>query len=325
MWPRTHVDPLQPAVLLLLSHFLGLSMPSFGEAEVLVNSTIVGRIRVNALYADPALYPRLVLKVSVGLRDVAPSVMQGVQQLQNYAMTDLYGELRLGPEQDAVGPLSWCGDRRAVQSSSTGAETVVACCCDLDAGRLEQIERRRNGAAPRFFVTLWPVLVAAEGRLHCQVPNIELLVPRETWLDFLRAAGSSEFEVLEIQYGPGEREYFKRALALVREARERVRVGEYDDAVGQCRKVLEAAGHEHDAGKGIDALKALFERSANGRRGGEYAGIVTKLKQLAVDAHHDFGAPMTYSRAEAQFIIRVTESLLSLAAHFAATAPRSTT
>ncbi|MHB0964281.1 MAG: hypothetical protein ACYC5V_13860 [Gemmatimonadaceae bacterium] len=300
-------------------------MPSFGEAEVVVNSTIVGRIRITALYADPALYPRLVLKVSVGLRDVAPSVMQGVPQLQNYALTDLYGELRLGPAQEAVGPLSWCGDRRSIQSSGTGAETVVTCSCDLDAARLEQIERRRNGAAPRFFITLWPVLVSSEGRLHCQVPNIELLVPRETWLDFLRAAGSSEFEVLEVQYGPAEREYFKRGLAFVREAREKVGAGEYDDAVGLCRKVLEAAGHEHEAGKGIDALKALLERSASGKRGGEYAGIVTKLKQLAVDAHHDFGAPMTYSRAEAQFIIRVTESLLSLAAHFAAKAPPPTT
>ncbi len=298
-------------------------MPSFGEADVIVNSTIVGKVRVNALYAGSTLYPRLCLRIGVGLRDVAPNAIQGVQSLQGYAMTDLHGELRLGESSDVIGSMSWSGERCPVRSSSTGYETAVVCGCDLDYARLELIERRRDGTAPTFALTLWPVLVSASEQLNCQVSSLSLQVPREVWLEFVRAASGGEFDVLEFQYGPGEREYFKRGLALVRAAREKVRDGAYDEAVGLCRKVLEAAAQEYEPGRGTEPLKRLFERVAGEKRGGEYAGIVSKLKQLAVDAHHAFGEPIAYSRGEAQFIVRVTAATLSLAANFAANAPPS--
>ena len=153
-------------------------------------------------------------------------------------------------------------------------------------------------------------------RQNGQIPGFRLQIPRETWLEFLRRSGSSEFEVVEIQYGPGEREYFKRGVAYVKEAREKLAAGEYDEAVSVCRKVIEAAGHEAIPG-GADALKQLFVRAAGEKRGTEYGGVLSKVKQLGAFAHHDFGSAMTFSRAEAQFVVRVTESLLSLAANFA--------
>ena len=105
-------------------------MPSFGEEEIVVDSYRVGKVRIGGAYAGGALYPRLCLSISVALRPM-PSGGASGQELP-LEITDLTGELRVGQPPQTVGTLLWTGDRRAIESSSTGSETQVVCCCDLD-------------------------------------------------------------------------------------------------------------------------------------------------------------------------------------------------
>ncbi len=291
-------------------------MSSFGEASISLNSTIIGKIRVQTLYAGSAIYPRICLQLGVWLREPVSSDSLGESAIQRFELRDLTGEIRFAEHADVIGALTWTGERRPVQSSGAGYEAQIVCTCDLDPLRIELIERRRNGAAPNFFLSLWPTLVPADLGI-AQVPSFPMRVPRDTWIEFLGKAGVHEYEVVELHYGPGERDHFRRALDRLKESRDKVRAGEYDEAVALCRKVVEAAGHDLAVTGASTALQELFVRTVGEKRGNEYSGIVSKLKQLGAFAHHEFGAPMEYSRAKAQFVIRVTEATLSLASHLA--------
>jgi hypothetical protein len=164
---------------------------------------------------------------------------------------------------------------------------------------------------------LWLQLASETKQAVATIQPMRLTPSREQWLQVLEKTGGHDFEVLEVQYGPAEKDHFKRGVERVREARGALREGDYDRAVSICRKVLEAAGHELEPGKGEAAFKQLFLSRAGEKRGAEYAGILSRVKQLAGFAIHDFGSPEVYSRQEAQFVVRLTESLLSLASSLA--------
>jgi hypothetical protein len=289
-------------------------LESLGEAELTVMSTIVGKVRVLNIFPDSALFPRLGLTLGVTLHDRPQAkaiVGSPAFSLVNYEMRDGSGELRLSQHGDAVGPVIWAGPRRFVRSSDYGSENQLRFVCDLDHWRLEEIERRRDGAAPRFWFQVWPVLMSSGDVLDADVPSFELRVPRELWLEFYSKVGGSQFDVLEIRFKSHEAEQFRRAIAKTREARSKIATGDYDEAVGLCRKVIEALMHELPTGA-AEPLEALFMARTDERRTKEYLGIISKLKQLAGFAHHDFGIALTYSRTEAQFIVRLTEAMLSL-------------
>lgn len=294
-------------------------MPSIGECDLIVNSQVVGTIRGLYIFADSAVYPRLGIQLSVSLRDVPESELSFGKSLVGYELRDISGEIRLSENADVLGALSWAGARRYVRSSASGFESQVKCVCDLDPFRIELVERHRNGVPPKFYVELWPVLVRGSEFLDAHVTSLELRVPREGWLDFLARAGGRDYEIIEVQYGPMEREHFRRAFQRTKDARGKLAAGDYDEAVGLCRKALEALSHELPSLDGDNPLRSLFVRATGEKRGAEYTGIVSRLKQLAAFAHHEFGSPLTYSRAEAQFIIRTTEGVLSLTSVLAGT------
>lgn len=136
-------------------------------------------------------------------------------------------------------------------------------------------------------------------------------VPREDWLSFYSEVGGGQFDVIEVQYSSQEAQQFKRAVARIQEARIRIATGDPDGAVALCRNAIDALKHEL-APSEEDPLRAVFEARTDQKRATEYLSIVSRLKQLTGFAHHEFGTPMTFTRAEAQFIVRTTESLLAL-------------
>lgn len=285
-------------------------MASLGEIEILVNSSIVGRIRALTIGADPALFPRLAITVGVTLylRQDDRSPIPAPDDLE---MRDASGELRVAELSDTIGSVAWAGPRRFVRASNYGSESQLRFVCDLDHQRLELIERRRAGGAPVFWLQLWPVLVSGGRFLDAEARAFPLKVSREDWLQFYTEVGGGQFDVIEVQYSAQEAEQFKRAVGRVQEARARIAIGDSDGAVSLCRNAIEALKHEL-APSDEDPLKALLERRTDDKRATEYLGIVSRLKQLSGFAHHEFGTPMTFTRAEAQFIVRTTESLLAL-------------
>jgi hypothetical protein len=72
-----------------------------------------------------------------------------------------------------------------------------------------------------------------------------------------------------------------------------------------------ATGLEGDSWR---ALKALAEDSMGPRVAAEYYKMVSAVKQLSAETFHDYGADTEYGRAEAKFVVRVTEDLVVLLA-----------
>jgi hypothetical protein len=91
-----------------------------------------------------------------------------------------------------------------------------------------------------------------------------------------------------------------------------VATGAFDEAIALCRRVIEALIQELGTTPGDEPLRELLESRSDERRTKEYLGVISRIKQLAAFAHHEMGTPLTYSRPEALFVVRVTEAILSL-------------
>lgn len=287
-----------------------MSIKSYGESELIVRSFNMGRFRVTSVSHDSSIFPRLVFTVGVQLherdadRDFEPP--KGP-----FEVRDAHGELRLIENSQAVGAIVWKGPRRALRSSNYGHENQVQFACDLDHHRLEMIERRRAGGNLTLWLQIWPIVVAGAESLDAELRPIKLDIPRDDWLQFYAAVGGGHYDVIEVQYSAREAEEFKVALTRLNEARKHMLTGDYNSAVARCRNVLEAFSNESESSFN-ESFRPLFTVKTDERRGAEYAGVVSKLKQLSAFAHHEFGSPTTYSRAEAQFVIRTTEAVLAL-------------
>lgn len=287
-------------------------MASLGEADLTVGTWIAGRIRVLNIHPDAALYPRLGIVLGVTLNDIGSRSPSEGSSAVEYEWRDVAGELRLSEVGNAVGLVTWAERKRPLQPTRYVHEHQVRLVCELDPWRLEVLERHRNGSAPSLWLQLWPTLLNGTEFLNADARVIRMDIPREQWLEFLARVRGSQFDVLEIQYTAQEAERFQRAISRTREARAQIAGGEYDAAVAECRKVLEALGHELKEEGQKEPLRNLFEQRTDPRRAHEYLGIVSRIKQLSGFVHHDFGVPLTYTRAEAQFVLRTTESVLSL-------------
>lgn len=286
-------------------------MASLGESDLMIGSWIGGRVRVLNIFPDGALYPRMGITLGVVLNDLTGR-QSGGGDGPAFEWRGVSGELRLSEHGAAVGLIRQHERSRILRPSPYHNEHHLRIVCELDPWRLEVIERHRSGSSPRFWIELWPTLIAEGSHLEGSVRAFSFDVPREQWLEFVSKVAGSQFDVLEIQYTAREAERFQRAIARTREARAQINNGEYDSAVAECRKVIEALTHELKEEGADDPLRVLFETRTDARRAKEYQGIISRIKQLSGFVHHDFGAPLTYSRAEAQFVLRTTESVLAL-------------
>ena len=89
-------------------------MQSIGEEEILIETTIVGKIRVQHLSALAALRPRIGLRVGVDLNPISSSLYPGKPPPSEYWLTDLAGDLQLAEKGPSIGAVRWVGTRSAV-------------------------------------------------------------------------------------------------------------------------------------------------------------------------------------------------------------------
>jgi hypothetical protein len=288
-------------------------MPSLGEASISYSSQTIGRASVKQVYAYPAAYPCLGLTVGVALYH------RSEQQppLRNYEIHDLNGTLGIGDAHAIVGTVNWIGPNRYVRSADFPSDYDLTFTCDLDFALLERMENIRGGTAPRFWLSLWPTLLHAGEFLRIEFGRVDFVVPRDAWVDVLQRMRGDRYEIIEVRLDMPSAGEYQKAIAHTQTARAAIDQGRYDSAVAQCRQAVEAlalgigltssATPEHWAG-------ALAKRTQP-RCGEEYGRIVARLKQLAGFAIHDMNQPAPdYSRREALFITRLTESCIALIA-----------
>jgi len=284
-------------------------MVSFGESDILVSSFTVGKVRVQNIFHDPAIYPRLGLYIGWTLLERPDSLAAPDVPLTDYELRELIGELSLKEREDVIGPVLWTGQRTGIRSTHDGWERQLKMTCDLDPWRIEKIERIRDGKEPKLWLNLWPTLVARGVGLDTRMLSpIPISVPRDTWIDFLTKARGCFYDILEFKYAGEEAIRFRKAFEHLKSARRSVDRGEYNLAVSMCRKAIETVYHEIPN----DALKEQLVAKTDKKRAGEYMSFIARIKQLAGCAVHDFKPASEYSRIEALFVIQSTESIIAL-------------
>jgi hypothetical protein len=157
-------------------------MQRIGETEILIESTIVGKVRVQHLAALEALRPRIGLLVGVDLNPINGSLYSGQATPDQYWLTDLGGDWRLSEKGPSIGIVQWIGMRREVRALPYPSEAQLQLACDLDPWTLERLEQQRDGNDLVLWVDLWPRLEHREGYLSASIRGFRLSVSRSDWL-----------------------------------------------------------------------------------------------------------------------------------------------
>lgn len=297
-------------------------MPSLGEQELSIDSRLAGTFEVLRIEPLQALHPRLGLRVGVTLRELLKESPRGIGQvLKDFDLITLGGELRLGEIGPVIGLLHPVGEQRAMSREQPIKDEMLMA-CDLDAPRLEAIERAREGRPPVFWVHLWPVVVMNGRRLNAKVQAIRIEVPRDPWVDFLRYVGFRDKVILELTIPKFAPEHLKEAIHQVRRAQDHLLEGRDEQAMTDCRLVWEAVRSELGDDKESANLRALLVDHVGEVRAGAYMTILRQTKQLAAAPVHLYGARVPAIRTEAQVLLTCTASLLALVTELAPEALR---
>ncbi|HEX9728086.1 MAG TPA: hypothetical protein VGA37_06260 [Gemmatimonadales bacterium] len=289
-------------------------MTSFGENRLTVYGRIIGQVRVLALDHGSALFPRLSFKLSVTLQEHPNGQFSDGRPIQTFEMRDLHGELRLQETSAALGLLHWAGPRRHVRSAPYVSENQIEVVCELDWTRLERLEDHRAGGEAVLWLALWPLLADGHGFLDCEIPPIRASVPRDHWLKLLDSLTSGHTSLLEVVHPNAAGPEFDAALGHIREAKARIARGDYDEAVAACRRAIESICAALNIPNEPAAIGTALEAITDAKRAKAYAGIISRLKELANFTIHRPEAPGRYGRAEAIFAVGATQQCLGLLA-----------
>ena len=160
-------------------------MQSIGETEILIEATIVGKVRVQNVSALAALQPRISLVVGVDLDPIHGSLHSGQARPDQYWLTELRGDLRLSDKGPSIGIVHWIGAHHEIRSQPYPSESQLQLACDLDPGTLERLETARGGNDLALWIELWPRIEHPGGYLSASIRGFSLAVPRVEWLQFL--------------------------------------------------------------------------------------------------------------------------------------------
>lgn len=208
----------------------------------------------------------------------------------------------------SIGILQWVGPNREVRALPYPSESQIQLACDLDGWTLERLEAQRDGQDLALWLELWPRLEHPGGYLSASMSGFRVDVPRGDWLRFLEAVGYGRFELLELRVPEGSEEPAHRAIDGIREAQRRLWAGDHESALTECRKAIEALESLAPERR----LDGFLAQAKDTKRGDLYAGVASKLKQLASISVHDYGRGAVFSRAEVGFLIRTTASLTAI-------------
>jgi hypothetical protein len=288
-------------------------MSSFGEADIRINGSHIGRITVSGMRAAPAVFPRLILDLTVLLQD-RPGVSTEPPSVANqFELFGLSGELLLSDEL-VVGTLAWVGPRGVVRSTNYPAHAPLHLVCDLDSARLARIEEKRSGGPAQFRAVLWASLRDVSGTLNAVVDAFALNIPRDNWLRVLEGFQHTRYELVEIPYPGLEEPHFEAALSHLRDAINKTNRGDFDEAVASCRRAIESAATTLNIGHKAAELSAALTPVTDPKRADAYAGIIARLTALGNMTIHRRHAAGKFNRAEAQFIVATTAHGLALVA-----------
>lgn len=155
-----------------------------------------------------------------------------------FSLTALLAEIRLGP--------SLLGVATATQQSvpviphSFTSDPTVQLRLDLDRRRLEAIEAARDGKDMSLALMIYAQLTDSAGPPRWETQTAAYVVSQSTWVQFLEQVSYRKTLLLEIPVPPKQRSpELAAASAELERAQKAIERGDYRDAVGYCRDVME--------------------------------------------------------------------------------------
>ena len=228
-----------------------------------------------------------------------------------------------------------------VSPAYASSDHVVHLQFPLDAGRIEALEKCRNGGDVklRLLLRMDAEQMHAVAEIPASAPypatpvwgyvqthrlelSEDITISRSTWIDRVhQQIGRGTIHLIELPAVPIEQtEAIGKAFAALKQAQSHHRMGNYDDAVGKCRIAMESLwemvdGPEKDSEgrpKRIPKLKSSWE-SKLGKATYEWLNAsITAMKQAANPTAHN--PDPHYDQFQSQMIQAIVTTLVSYAA-----------
>lgn len=187
-----------------------------------------------------------------------------------------------------------------------GAMRQIALEMDASPWQMEALERLRDGGDLTFTLWLSGSTASPEGLtplVRAYQPVMQ--VNRGVWSDLLQRIGYRDALLLEVPLGDLRTDpNYRRAVEALSAAQHLMRTGEYERAVGECRKALEVIKSE--ASSETEASYSKIAQEIGNRSAREawtkeerLNAIQAVLRLLTHIPHHAGGPPVSWRRSDA--------------------------
>lgn len=274
-----------------------------------------------------ATWPRLVLQALLRIDEERDSYWQGRVQAASFGM--LTGELVIGSETIAhIRPVAINKLRPGNLRYATDEHPSIE--IELDAGRIEWIERQRAGKSLEaklrisLQVQVFGAIETTPGSQFGLIDasaifgEIPLTCPDGHWREkVLPGLGYGKVIAIELPaVGLESCKSLELSFLALEKAQKQFLLGHYDEAVGACRVALdpffEYVDKEGAPGKRIPQLKKSWEPSLGAATYQWLDAALGAIKTAANKPHHSPNSH--FDRLGAQMLITVTMSLIAYAA-----------
>lgn len=186
----------------------------------------------------------------------------------------------------------------------------VALEMDLERSRLEAVEAVRNGGDLQVNLMVYTTLEGPNGDTRLQSQQMSHSINQGVWVHILDAMDYQKRMLLEVPVpdAPASPD-LKDAINLLARAQDSLVSGDYRDAVGGCRDVIERIDNALKA----DIDKATFENLREKTKVERLKLILRALKAFTHPARHsdDASTAMEWSRLDAAFVVSTVAALIT--------------
>ncbi|MGH7723222.1 MAG: hypothetical protein ACRENL_10410 [Candidatus Dormibacteria bacterium] len=179
------------------------------------------------------LYLNLTLQVEAASESNDPAFRNTL-----YTLTDLRAEIRLG--NGLVGMATASPQSLPVTPVNFTLDRSIQLRMELDRSRLEAIEAARGGKDMQLAIMFYAQMTDPSGTARWETQNAGHLLTQSTWTQILEQLASRKTLILEVPVVPQQASPELAAAATdLERAQKAMERGDYREAVGHCRDVME--------------------------------------------------------------------------------------
>ncbi len=234
--------------------------------------------------------------------------IEGAEDAAAERLVSLFADIALGSR--PLGRAVALQQQLPVRPVGWGMSSQLVLDMDLDRSRLEALEDVRNGADLQLSLMVYSTLEDASGNTRPHTQQMNHTINQGVWVRILEAMDYQkrlllEVPVPDVQAPPG----LKDAVNLLARAQDAMARGDYRDAVGGCRDVVERI----DSALKLTVDQAVFENNREKTKSERLKLIIRGLKVFTHPAKHsdDVSVTIEWNRIDASFAISAVAAVIA--------------